>query len=132
MKHGVQVIITDDDKLLLMKRENTRYFDSSYGLPGGNVEEGEDRIVAAIRETQEEVDLHIRDLQFLFSIQDHEWEHHFFHAKYWEGTPKNLEPEKCSDVEWWPIKAIPQNRTPLVQQAIDYLLSDAGHVLSSI
>ncbi len=125
MKQGVQVIIADAKKVLLMQRKDTGYLDGSYGLPGGHVQSKESTTEAAIRETQEEIGLTIHTLEFIFTTQEGEWEHHFFHAKDWDGIPTNKEEHKCSDIRWCSLQSIPQNITPHVQTAIDYLLQNA-------
>lgn len=122
MKKGVQVIVTNEKKLLLMQRKNTGYFDGSYGLPGGRVEEKETTTEAAVRETLEEIGLTIHELQSVFSVLDDEWEHDFFRVQAWKGVPTNLEPHKCSTIQWYQLQSIPKNITPQVQCAIDYLL----------
>lgn len=54
-----EVYIVHDDKLLMFKRSETKKkFPGFWSLPGGHIEEGENPLSAAIRETFEETGVH--------------------------------------------------------------------------
>lgn len=61
------LIIRQDDKVLLIRRANTGYYDGMYALPAGHVDGNEPAHRAAIREAKEEVGvtIHEEDLRFV-------------------------------------------------------------------
>jgi len=124
MKQGVQVVFLENNKILLLKRKNTGYFDDYYGLPGGKVELHENTIECAIRETREEVGLMIQESEHLFSLEKDAWTHSYFIAKKWLGEATNCELTKCSEIRWCEIDSLSENITPHVQIVVSYLLQD--------
>ena len=42
----------------------------------------------------------------------------FFSALRWRGEPRNLEPDKCDELGWWPLDRLPLNMVPYVRQAL--------------
>lgn len=56
---GVGVLVLDGDKVLCAKRHDGPW----WGGPGGHIEEGESPEAAAVRETQEEFDITVKDLR---------------------------------------------------------------------
>lgn len=58
---GVQVVIRDGGRVLLIKREDYEV----WGLPGGGVENGETLVEAAVRETHEETGLEVRIVRLI-------------------------------------------------------------------
>ena len=43
----------------------------------------------------------------------------FMEATGWEGEPRIMEPNKCDDVRWFPVDALPQNIMPLAKHVIE-------------
>jgi hypothetical protein len=43
----------------------------------------------------------------------------FLVADKWSGEPKNMEPEKCDDMLWVPIKDLPTNMVESVRNGIE-------------
>ena len=67
MLEGAVIILLDaQDRVLLLKRHgSSRFAPEKWGFPGGKIEAHESPDAAAIRETKEETDLTVRNLQDL-------------------------------------------------------------------
>ncbi len=120
----VQLFLFRENQVLLLRRFNTGFRDGEYTVPAGHMDGGETVMRAAIREGKEEagVDLKETDLSFstvMHRIEDEERVDFFFEVHAWEGEPFNAEPEKCDDLRWFPINALPENTVPYVRQALE-------------
>ncbi|MFJ2774163.1 trifunctional class I SAM-dependent methyltransferase/NUDIX hydrolase/VOC family protein [Streptomyces sp. NPDC087300] len=113
----VHLILRQDDKVLLARRANTGYGDGLWNLPSGHVEDGEDVRAALLRETREEiaVDLAPDDVRVELVMQHRSpsgaprtgW---FFAAEHRaERAPVNAEPDKCAELAWYPLGALPRD-----------------------
>ena len=111
----------------MLRRFNTGYFDGSYSLPAGHVEEGEPALKAAIREAKEEVgiDIKIKDLALVHVVHwispipyRHERIGLFFESRKWKGKIKNAEYEKCDDLRWVKINQLPKKMVPETELAL--------------
>ena len=61
---AVVAVLDDQDRLLILLRPHLALWSPlKWGLPGGKLEEGEAAIAAAIRETKEETQLDVTNLQ---------------------------------------------------------------------
>ena len=134
---AVYVIFEKDGKTLLLKRENTGYFDGFYSLPAGHLDGNETSRDAAVREVKEEVGLDIKagDLQLVHFIHRkspipviHERFDLYFHLKKWHGEPKNAEPHKHEEIRWFAKGRLPENMVPEVRFALDKI--SAGEIYS--
>lgn len=124
------VILHQDDKILLLKRANTGYFDGSYSLPAGHFEADEPATVVAAREAKEEIGVIIdpHNLQLkhtLHRLSDipvrHERIDLFFETDTWQGDATNAEPDKCSEILWIEAERLPENVVPEVKQALQHI-----------
>ncbi len=120
----VYLALIQDGKVLLSRRFNTGYMDGKYGLPSGHLEEGESLRQALIREVREEIaiilepeDINVEHVMHILS-PDRADMAFFFTANHFAGEPKNMEPEKCDDLNWFPLDSLPENIIPAVRQAI--------------
>lgn len=43
---------------------------------------------------------------------------YFFEIDHWNGEPTNCEPQKCDDIQWFPIDAMPENIMDHVKVAL--------------
>lgn len=125
---SVYLLLIRDGKILLLRRCNTGYYDGYYGLPAGHVEAGETLTEGMMREVAEEVGVVVRRVHLhlahvLYRMSDipapHERVDFFFTIDTWQGEPKNMEPEKCDDIGWFPLHALPDNMVPEVRHAIE-------------
>lgn len=119
--------LVHDQAVLLMRRCNTGYQDGRYGLVAGHVEPGEDFVDATIRETWEEVGLTIAPdaleivhVMYRLKVGDDRIAG-FAQVHHWQGEPQIMEPDKCNDLQWFPLHALPENMIPYVRQCITYI-----------
>lgn len=109
----------------MSRRKNTGYADGMYSLPAGHVEDGESLTTCVVREAYEEIGIHIDpiDLQLVHTMHRFEKDirmDFFFMVKKWHGDPRNCEPEKCDDLDWFLLTALPQNTVPYIRAAIEF------------
>lgn len=121
---SVHLILIKDNKILLMKRQNTGFADGFYSMPAGKLEPKESVEDAIIRESREEIDIDVKN-ESLKVIQvmnrngsDRERIDYFFKVDKWNGEIKNNEPNKCSDLRWFDINDLPDNTIPYIKEAI--------------
>jgi ADP-ribose pyrophosphatase YjhB (NUDIX family) len=119
----VHLLLVVDGRILLLKRANTGYEDGNYGLVAGHVDGGEPLSGAMAREAREESGLSIdpRDLTMVHVMHRRDGEERmsfFFTASAWQGEPCNMEPDKCDELRWFSIDALPENTVPYIRDAI--------------
>jgi 8-oxo-dGTP diphosphatase len=119
----VHLLFFRDDQVLLLRRFNTGYADGQYSVPAGHLDGGETVLGAAAREAEEETGLRLERRDILFSsvmhrIDDEERVDFFMHIRNWQGEPSNTEPDKCDELRWFPVDALPENVIPYVRRAI--------------
>jgi 8-oxo-dGTP diphosphatase len=120
------LFLVKDGKLLLMLRKNTGYYDGWYAVPAGHIEEGELPSEALAREAQEEVGIGFdpRDAKFVHAMYRDRHDEtgqradFFFVVDAWLGEPRNVEPDKCEEVAWFPLDALPEKFMPHVRDAL--------------
>ncbi|HEX6150523.1 NUDIX hydrolase [Nocardioides sp.] len=107
-------------EVLLQLRQNTGYMDGRWAAAAaGHVERGETAFDAARREALEELGVDELDLRFEFTMQRtrgdlpiDERVDFFFTCRTWRGDPRILEPEKCAELRWSPLDALPDPVVP--------------------
>jgi 8-oxo-dGTP pyrophosphatase MutT (NUDIX family) len=113
-------------EVLLQLRRNTGYMDDHWAAAAaGHVERGETAIDAARREAAEEIAVTDLDLEFVTAMQRtrhaapiDERVDFFFTARTWSGEPRIVEPEKCAELRWCPLHALPD---PVVPHELEVL-----------
>ena len=117
------VVLVRDGHVLLQRRSGTGYMDDLWACAAaGHVEAGESVLAAAVREAREELGVEIAqgDLEPVTSLhrtgangravdERVDW---FFVCRTWTGEPALQEPDKASDLRWWPLGALPQDTVP--------------------
>ena len=121
---NVYLLLEEDTKVLLSLRKNTGYYDGYHGLVSGHVEDGESATFALIREAREEIGISIlpEDLKvvhFMHRKTDRNNIDIFFACHLWDLEIVNKEPEKCADLGFYPINALPTKIIPYISSAID-------------
>jgi 8-oxo-dGTP pyrophosphatase MutT (NUDIX family) len=120
----VHLFFFRENQILLLRRFNTGFRDGEYSVPAGHLDGGETVMLAGIREGKEEVGVDIAEQNMTFStvmhrIEDEERVDFFVQVHKWDGEPFNAEPDKCDDVRWVDINALPDNTVPYVMQALN-------------
>lgn len=116
-------------EVLLQLRRNTGFMDDHWAAAAaGHVERGETAYDAAEREAREEVAVTDLALEFVTSMHRtrggepiDERIDFFFTARSWAGEPRIVEPEKCADLGWFPLAALPEPVVPHERYVLDAL-----------
>ena len=116
---GIGVLILQNGSLLLGHRVCSAadtggiYEPDSWCLPGGKQEYGETILEGAVRETKEETNLDINDLQVYSAVDDLQPGKHYVTiqviARACSGTLCVMEPEKQDEWKWFPVDQLPKN-----------------------
>jgi 8-oxo-dGTP diphosphatase len=119
----VHLFFFRENQILLLRRFNTGFRDGEYSVPAGHLDGGETVLQAAAREAEEEVGVQIAESDMTFStvmhrIEDDERVDFFVQVPQWRGEPFNAEPEKCDNLCWVDVHALPANTIPYVRQAL--------------
>ncbi|MCG2783504.1 MAG: NUDIX domain-containing protein [Anaerolineae bacterium] len=124
---AVHLLFIKDEKVLLLRRFNTGYEDGNYSVVAGHVDAGETVTQTAIREAQEEAGVQIapENIEVVHVIHrksNDERIDFFVQVNAWDGDIRNMEPDKCDDLSWFPLADLPVNIIPYVRNVIQ----DAG------
>ncbi|KEO82403.1 NUDIX hydrolase [Tumebacillus flagellatus] len=124
MPVAVHLFFVRDREILLLRRWNTGYEDGNYSVPAGHLDGGEEVVTAAIREAREECGVEIApsDVQVVGVMHrkaNDERIDFFVTVARWDGEIVNAEPQKCDDLSWHGLDALPENVIPYVRRAID-------------
>ncbi|MFB6366152.1 NUDIX domain-containing protein [Paenibacillus elgii] len=126
---AVYLILVRDNKLLLLRRTNTGYEDGKLSLVAGKMDGNEEVKRAAAREAWEESGVRVdpADLEVASVMHRNsdtgEWIDFFLTVKRWKGEPYNREPDKCSEMAWYPLDGLPEDMIPHVRQAVENVLA---------
>ncbi len=120
----VHMFFIREGKILLARRQRTGYMDGHYSVPAGHLDGGEPVRMAAVREAQEEIGVRLDPADIVFAGVFHRQEgdervDFFVHVQKWSGEPVNTEPEKCDDLCWTGLDALPENTIPYIRRAIE-------------
>ena len=104
--------------------------DGHYCLVAGHGERAESFTNTIIREAKEEanITLNAKNLKAIHVMHRYDIPNDtelrdrvdtFFTVKKWQGKIKNMEPNKCDDLSWFPINKLPPSTIPYIKQAIN-------------
>lgn len=116
-------------EVLLQLRQNTGYMDDHWAAAAaGHVEKGETAYDAARREALEEIAVGDLDLAFVTAMQRtrggepiDERIDFFFTARSWSGEPRIVEPQKCAELRWCALDALPDPVVPHERSVLEAL-----------
>ena len=124
----VHLLLLRGGDVLLARRSGTGYADGLLHAPSGHLEEGEDVRSGMIREAVEEIGVELapEDLEAVLVMQ-HQAPHGqarigwFFVARQAPGAaePVNREPDKCSELGWYPMTALPDDMVAYCRAGVD-------------
>ena len=122
------LVLSKDNKVLLLRRFNTGYEDGNYSLVAWHVELGETFTQCIIREAEEEAGILLKP-EYLKVVhvmhvnsgttENNERVGVFFIAEKWDGEITNKEPHKCDDLSWFDVDKLPDNVIPYIKQALE-------------
>jgi 8-oxo-dGTP diphosphatase len=110
-KVGVGVMILKEGKVLMTKRKGS-HGAGEYSFPGGHLEYMETFEDCAVRETQEEAGIEIKNVRFLYTANVRKYApKHYVHigmvADWASGDPQTMEPDKAEAWEWYSLDDLP-------------------------
>ena len=136
IKVGIGVLILDDNKILLGHRVHKAkdtggiYEPDSWCLPGGKQDYDETILECAIRETKEETNLDISNLEVFNAMDDIQPNKHFVTiqviAHSFSGELKVMEEDKMDEWKWFDINQLPDNIYSPSKKFIDAYLEKNG------
>lgn len=111
-------------EVLLQERYNTGYMDGKYDTAcSGHLEPNESLSMALVREAKEEINLEIneQDLELVSLVHPYQegYVNVFFTTKKYSGTPRIMEPYKCSNLQWFDIDNLPHNTIDRIRNVIE-------------
>lgn len=122
------VIISKEDKVLLMKWGPTIDFAGYFALPGGKIETNEPPEIAAQREAREELGIQITKLELLFKqnyIQNTKgyknYLNYFYLVHDFMGVITYKEPDLCKELAFFSLAFIPRPIVPFVKPCFEEL-----------
>ncbi len=121
---AVHLFLLRESQVLLLRRYNTGYGDGQYSVVAGHVDGGEEITAAMAREAREEAAIAIAlgDLEVVGVMHRRSAEERidfFLVARRWTGEITNREPDKCDELAWFDLDALPANVIPYVHRALD-------------
>lgn len=119
----------DGPEVLLQRRGEVPYMAGHWAAAAaGHVERGETSYDAARREALEELGIEVAELDFEFTMQrtQHadaidERVDFFFTARAWSGEPRIVEADKCAELRWCRLDALPEPMVPHEAHALSRL-----------
>ena len=120
-----------DTEILLHRRQNTGYQDGKWDIAGsGHVDKNETAQAAVIRECGEELGINVRMEDLIFAhlshrlSKDRTYYDIYFIVNAYDGVPGIMEPNKCSELKWFPIDNLPADLIKCREQDIQNYLNN--------
>lgn len=121
---AVHLFVIDDGRVLLLRRSNTGYEDGNFSVVAGHLNGDEEVKAAAIREAREEAGIEVarenlRVVGVMHRRSDDERIDFFLVTESWVGDIVNAELNKCSELAWFDVAALPEDVVPYVRAALE-------------
>ncbi|MBW2273679.1 MAG: NUDIX domain-containing protein [Deltaproteobacteria bacterium] len=124
------VLLLRGDEILLLRRLDRTGEEGPYDLVAGRLDGGETVTQAAMRSAFEEVGVtlaadRLRVAGVMHRLSEDEQlpagEHidFFVVASEWSDKPRNRQPERCSEMHWFALDALPRTLVPFVRAGIE-------------
>ncbi|MFC8045711.1 NUDIX domain-containing protein [Nocardia sp. NPDC057353] len=126
----VHLLLTDDEgRVLFGRRANTGYEDEAYHVPSGHLETGESVVDALAREAEEEIGVTVDTSVAEFAHVMHNSSSggrvaFFFRVRLVEQQPFNREPNKCDELAWFALDALPERMIPYCREALQHIAAE--------
>ena len=123
----VHIILLQEDKVLLLKRQNTGAFDGLYALPGGKREDQESLEEATAREAFEDLGIttnpaHIQLLHQSIALSPVQSQITYFNSflqiTQFQDSIRNAEPHKCGELKFYALSKLPRTMIPFVREGL--------------
>lgn len=114
-KGAVGVYILNKENELLLSLRSSKHGSGAWSPPGGHIEYGESFALASAREAFEEVGIKVLKTELLGVTNDiyREGKKHYvtlhLKATLYKGRPSIKEPDKATDMRWFPLNKLPKN-----------------------
>lgn len=109
-KVGIGIMILKNGKVLMSKRK-VSHGTGEYQFPGGHLELNESFEECGRREIKEEAGVKVKEIKFLFLANIIQYGKHYVHigliTDWKSGVPKDLEPEKSTEWQWYDFDSLP-------------------------
>lgn len=131
---GVGAMVFDREGRVFLAKRGPRASNERgcWEFPGGKVNFGERLVDAVCREFLEEYEMEIKVIELLtvndhILIEEHQhWISPTYLARHVKGTPRIVEPEKCSAIGWFPLSALPEPLSLITQLDLQHYHSRYG------
>jgi len=129
---GVHLYLEDAEGrvLLGLRHPDSAFAGNTWHFLAGHCQQ-ESALACLVREAQEEAGLlidpgHVKLAHVVHLVDlpgDTPRMGLVFRTRMWSGTPKVLEPDKCTSWRWWPPDELPEQIVPYTRAAIDGICS---------
>jgi 8-oxo-dGTP diphosphatase len=105
-KVGTGIFVLNDKNQVLFQKRSGSHGANTWAIPGGHLEWQESFLENAIRETKEETDLNVKEVEVVGVTNDifkKEQKHYvtiYMRVIKWGGEPKIMEPDRCLEMKW--------------------------------
>lgn len=129
----VGIILKIENTVFMVQRNNTDWMQGYWNFPGGLVEKHETTQQAAIRELYEETGVRVKpeNLSLVHVLHVHKNEQNtkdiigiYFLAEHWSGEPRNNEPKRQIQAQWFNLESLPENITEHATLALQGVLQN--------